>query len=88
MKHSRISRKTQKQMFLLVFGGRICAPELNEMTDHDLTCMLMFFNKHFKCRRGLRCNLTFSVITEELFSILDVHFDLLSNDSLANRKLY
>ena len=25
--NSRISRKTQKQMFLLVFGGHICAPE-------------------------------------------------------------
>ena len=48
----------------------------------------MFFNKHFKCLRGLRFNLTFSAITEERFSILDLHFDLLSNDSLANRKLY
>ena len=26
-KNSRISRKTQKQMFLLVSGGHICAPE-------------------------------------------------------------
>ena len=48
----------------------------------------MFFNKHFKCLRGLRFNLTFSAITEERFSILDVHSDLLSNDSLANRKLH
>ena len=64
--NSRICRKTQKQMFLLVSGGHICAPQRN-------TNMVSPFPNvsHMKYRTDLLLGEDFCVFIFFHFPILD-----------------